>query len=50
MKDVDINRNWNIFWGQKIDLEEENPGKGPFSEVETKFVNHWLNHLILKFS
>ncbi len=38
MKDVDINRNWNIFWGQKIDLEEENPGSGPFSEVETKFV------------
>jgi hypothetical protein len=36
--DVDINRNWDIFWGKDLSLGEENPGKGPFSEVESFFI------------
>lgn len=40
MNNVDINRNWDIFWGEKIDLEEENPGSGAFSEIETKYVKY----------
>jgi len=35
---VDINRNWNYFWGKNIETGEENPGKKPFSEIETVFI------------
>ena len=38
LNDVDINRNWDFFWGKDISLGEENPGKKPFSEVETLFI------------
>jgi hypothetical protein len=37
---VDINRNWDYFWGKEIQMAtgEENPGKKPFSEIETNFI------------
>jgi hypothetical protein len=40
LNNVDINRNWDIFWGNDIGnlLNEENPGPKPFSEIETRFV------------
>jgi hypothetical protein len=37
-RDVDINRNWNIYWGRNILQKEEYPGKYPFSEKETRFL------------
>lgn len=35
---VDINRNWDFHWGKNIETQEENPGKKPFSELETVFI------------
>jgi murein tripeptide amidase MpaA len=35
---VDINRNWDIFWGETTNSSEENPGSSAFSEIETKFI------------
>lgn len=35
---VDINRNWDYYWGKVISLKEENPGTKPFSEIETMFI------------
>lgn len=35
---VDINRNWDFYWGEKITMPEENPGTRPFSEIETSFI------------
>ena len=40
LNNVDINRNWDIYWGAKIQLQEEYPGSSPFSEVETKFTKY----------
>ena len=40
--DVDLNRNWDFNWGKSILIGEENPGKIPFSEVETQFTKHLL--------
>jgi hypothetical protein len=42
---VDLNRNWNIYWGKNIQLGEENPGKKPFSEVETRFLSYLIKDL-----
>ena len=36
--DVDINRNWDIFFGKEIDSAEVNSGKIPFSEIESRFI------------
>jgi len=36
--DVDINRNWDYFFGKEITMSEENSGKSAFSEIETQFV------------
>lgn len=36
--EVDINRNWDYFFGKDIHLAEENSGKAAFSEIETKFI------------
>lgn len=35
---VDINRNWDYYWGREVQLSEESPGAKPFSEVETNFI------------
>jgi len=35
---VDINRNWDFFWGKNIQTREENPGSKAFSEIETRFI------------
>jgi hypothetical protein len=35
---VDINRNWDYYWGREILLGEENPGPKPFSELEVNFI------------
>jgi len=35
---VDLNRNWDFYWGNKIELAEEMPGRKPFSEIETLFI------------
>jgi len=40
LNNVDINRNWDYNWGKKIELSEENPGKKPFSEIETRFIKY----------
>jgi len=37
-KEVDINRNWDIYWHKKISSKQENPGNKPFSEKETNFI------------
>lgn len=36
--DVDINRNWDYFFGKEITMSEENSGQTAFSETETKFI------------
>lgn len=36
--DVDINRNWDYFFGKEITMSEENSGLSAFSEIETKFI------------
>lgn len=39
LNNVDINRNWDIFWGKETSFSnEENPGRKPFSEIETQFI------------
>lgn len=38
VNNVDINRNWNEFWGKVINTDEESPGDKPFSEIETQFL------------
>jgi len=38
LNDVDINRNWDYFFGKEITLFEENSGKSAFSEIETTFI------------
>ncbi len=35
---VDINRNWDYFFGKDINLAEENSGLFAFSEIESKFI------------
>jgi hypothetical protein len=35
---VDINRNWDIFWGMENNVYEYFPGKKAFSEIETRFI------------
>lgn len=35
---VDINRNWDHYFGKEIKLKEEYCGDQPFSEIETSFV------------
>ena len=37
--DVDINRNWDYFFGKDITMSEENSGLSAFSEIETKFIH-----------
>jgi murein tripeptide amidase MpaA len=38
LNNVDINRNWDIFWSKHTSFSiEENPGRKPFSEIETQF-------------
>lgn len=39
---VDINRNWNKFFGKKIILKEEYCGVHAFSEIETVFIKETL--------
>lgn len=36
--DVDINRNWDYFFGKEITMSEENSGLSAFSEAETRFI------------
>jgi len=42
--DVDINRNWDYFWGREIQMGEENPGKRAFSELETNFIKDTVTY------
>lgn len=41
---IDLNRNWNYKWKKSFVLREENPGKKPFSEVESKFILNSLKN------
>ena len=45
---VDINRNWDIFFGKMIDNPDENSGKIAFSETETKFIKDSIEHFNAK--
>ena len=50
-RNVDLNRNWDFYWGKNIQQKEEYPGKYPFSEKETKFlkksVKYFRPHVFL---
>lgn len=39
LNNVDINRNWDIFWANETSTAEEFPGVKPFSEIETQFID-----------
>ncbi len=41
---VDINRNWDFYWGKSIETGEENPGPKPFSELETYFIKESIRN------
>ena len=49
LNNVDINRNWDIFWSKDVSSSiEENPGAKPFSELETEFVKRAVENFNAK--
>jgi len=46
--EIDINRNWDYFFGKDITMTEENSGLTAFSEIETKFIRDSIKDLNAK--
>lgn len=45
---IDLNRNWDYFFGKDINQSEENSGKKPFSEVESVFIRDTIKNFNAK--
>ena len=40
---IDLNRNWDYFFGREINKSEENSGTRPFSEIESQFIRDTIS-------
>jgi hypothetical protein len=49
LNNVDLNRNWDIFWSKgQSNNSEENRGQKPFSEIESKFISDSIKNFNAK--
>lgn len=45
---IDLNRNWDYYFGNEINISEENSGLKPFSEFETIFIRDTIKEFNAK--